>query len=77
MSDDRPADWQARELRQWEKGSKKIDLTKDFKDANKDLLANYGRDRYTYKAELYDASHQYWAANEARFAHGYPATAWL
>ena len=44
---------------------------------NAPLLNNYGRDRYTYKAELYDASHQYWYRNEARLAHGYPGTAWL
>ena len=38
MSDDRPADWRARELRQWEKGQKQIDLSQTFKENNKDLL---------------------------------------
>ena len=74
---DRPDNWRAKELREWEKGNKKIDLQKEFKEKNKDLLKGYGRDRYTYKAETYNAAHQYWHKNEARFAHGYPGTAWL
>ena len=66
-----------REAREWEKGQRKIDLTKQFKDQNQALLSGYGRDTFTYKAELYEHSHAYWAQNEARFAHGYPGTAWL
>ena len=40
-------------------------------------MKNFGRDRFTYKAELIDKSHNFWYYNEARFAHGYPYTAWL
>ena len=69
--------WRQREFREWEKGQRQIDLQKDFRERNKDLLSKYGRDNYTYNAELYDASHRYWYQNEARFAHGYPGTAWL
>ena len=57
MTDDRPDNWRYKELREWEKGQRKIDITKEFKDNNKELLKNYGRDRFTYKAELTDASH--------------------
>ena len=73
----RPDNWKAMELREFEKGTRKIDLRKDFRDQNQGLLKNYGRDRYTYTAELTNASHKYWKENEARWAHGYPATAWL
>ncbi len=66
-----------KELRQWEKGQKTIDLQEEFRQRNQDLIKNYGRDNYTYTPELYEASHRYWNENEARFAHGYPATAWL
>ena len=74
---DRPEDWRARELRQWEKGQKKMDLQKEFRDNNQALLKNYGRDRFTYKAETTDAAHIYWYQNEVKHAHGYPYTAWL
>ncbi len=73
----RPDNWRAKELREWEKGNLKIDLQKEFKEKNKDLIKEYGKDRFTYKAETYDAAHNFWYQNEARFAHGYPATAWL
>ena len=71
------ADWRLRELREFEKGQKEIDLQAQFKEMNKGLLSQYGRDKYTYRAELHDAAHNYWKENEARFAHGYPATAWI
>ena len=74
---DKPDNWRVNELREWEKGTKKMDLQKEFRELNAPLLDNYGRDRFTYKAELTDASHRFWAENEARFAHGYPATAWI
>ena len=35
---DRPDNWRAKELREWEKGNKKIDLQKEFKEKNQDLL---------------------------------------
>ena len=70
-------EWKGRELRDWEKGKLKIDLNAQFKEQNKELLANYGRDEYSYKVELFDHAHDYWAKNEAKFAHGYPVTAWL
>ena len=73
----RPDNWRAREVREFEKGSRKIDLTKDFQERNADLLQGYGRDRFTYQAELTDRSHNFWYQNEARFAHGYPVTAWM
>ena len=66
-----------REVRQWEKGQREIDLTKQFKEQNQSLLQGYGRDAFTYKAELHEHAHCYWAQNEARYAHGYPMTAWL
>ena len=77
MTEERGEAWRAREIRDWEKGNKKIDLTKEFKENNKELLENYGRDNFTYKAELTDHAHIFWNKNEARFAHGYPATAWI
>ena len=73
----KPDDWRAREVRDWEKGTRVFDLQKEFLEANKGLLENYGHDRFTYQAELTDSAHQYWNKNEGRFAHGYPATAWL
>ena len=75
MSDD--GAWRAKELRQWEKGQRQIDLTKEFKDQNQDLLKGFGRDEFSYKNELYDHAHIFWFENEGRFAHGYPVTAWL
>ena len=77
MTDERPADWKVRELREWEKGQRKMDLQKEFRDNNQGLLKNYGRDRFTYKAETTDAAHIYWYNNELKFARGYPQTAWL
>ena len=72
-----PQAWRGKQLREWEKGQKQIDLQKEFREMNAPLLNTYGRDRYTYKAELYDSAHQYWYHYEARIAHGYPGTAWL
>ena len=69
--------WRAKELRQWEKGNKKIDLTQQSKETNQDLLKGFGRDEFSYKGELTDHAHIFWNENEARFAHGYPLTAWL
>ena len=69
--------WKGRELRDWEKGKRQIDLTKEFKDQNQDLLKGFGRDNFSYKVELTDSAHVFWAENEARFAHGYPVTAWM
>ena len=74
---DRPEDWRVRELREWEKGTRKMDLQKEFRDNNQGLLKNFGRDRFTYKAETTDAAHIYWYQNEVKHAHGYPYTAWL
>ena len=64
-------------MREFEKGTRNIDLNEMSREANQGLIKNFGRDRFTYKAELTDNSHQYWFNNEARFAHGYPGTAWL
>ena len=69
--------WRQKEFREYEKGQRKIDLQEEFRLRNQDLLKNYGRDNFTYSAELYESSHRFWNENEARFAHGYPATAWL
>ena len=76
-SEDTHEGWRIREARQYEKGLKKIDIQEQFREMNQGLLKGYGRDRFTYKAELTDASHQYWNEFEGRLAHGYPATAWL
>ena len=71
-----PEDWRYREIRGYEKGDQ-IDLQKQFREMNHDLLKNYGRDHLTYRPELTNKAHAYWKANEARYAHGYPLTAWL
>ena len=69
--------WRAKELREWEKGTRKLDLEEEFRQLNKGLLQNYGKEGWMYKPELTDASHRYWKQNEARYAHGYPMTAWM
>ena len=66
-----------REIREWEKGQRKFDLSKDFKEKNQDLLKGFGRDSFTYDPELRNLAHNYWYRMEAPLAHGYPATAWL
>lgn len=76
MSDQTPR--QAyQELRAWEKGEIKHDISRDFAIKNRKWLNNFGNDRYTYRAELYDISSIHWAQNEAKISHGYPYTAWL
>ena len=40
-------------------------------------VANYGRDRLTYKAETSHLSANYNAKYEGSLAHGYPMTSWL
>ena len=74
---DEHAGWRLREARQFEKGHKKIDIQEQFRELNQPLLKNYGRDKFTYKPELTNRAHEYWNKNEARYAHGYPATAWF
>ena len=55
----------------------RIDLEKQSRELNKDLLDNFTRDPLHYKPELGNTSADYWYKNEARIAHGYPATSWL
>ena len=69
--------WKGREVREWEKGNKKIDLTQTFKEQNQELLQGFGRDSFSYRGELTDTAHCFWNENEAKFAHGYPVTAWM
>jgi len=66
-----------REVKQWENGIVTWDLGQEFARQNKELTKNFGRDRYSYKPELYNLNANYWAYNEAKMAHGYPFTAWL
>ena len=66
-----------REVKQWENGLKEFNLSQEFANRNKDLTKNFGRDRYTYTAELHGLNAVYWARNEQKMAHGYPGTAWL
>ena len=56
---------------------KKQDISGDFARANKAWLNDFGNDRMTYRAELYNHSSIYWAQNEAKLSHGYPGTFWL
>ena len=54
-----------------------MDISGDFARANKSWLQHFGNDESTYKPELYNASANYWATNEGKISHGYPATFWL
>ena len=67
----------AREVKQWENNLASFDLSKEFAKQNPDLCKNFGKDKFSYKAELHPLNAEYWAFNEARLAHGYPYTAWL
>ncbi len=40
-------------------------------------MKSFGRDRFSYTAELHSLNALYWKNNEAKMAHGYPYTAWL
>ena len=77
MSDVTSHSGQQRDLKRWENGLETIDITKQSRELNKDLVGDFGRDKLNYKPELYGRSAVYWAQNEARMAHGYPGTAWL
>ena len=67
----------SREAKQWENKIATFDLAKEFSRQNENLTKNFGRDRFSYTAELHGLNAEYWAYNEARIAHGYPCTAWL
>ncbi len=64
------------EFRSWDKGRRQ-DISGDFAKYNKKLLQNFGNDSLTYKAETTGQASIYWAQNEAKISHGYPATFWL
>lgn len=66
-----------REVKQWENNIATFDLAKEFCRQNEQLTKNFGRDRFSYTPELHALNANYWAYNEAKLAHGYPATAWL
>ena len=66
-----------REIKQWENGLKSVDISEEFKANNKDLVKNFGRDRFTYNAEITELAAIRDYENEAKYSHGYPATAWL
>lgn len=64
------------DLKQWDNGQKKFDVTEASRSVNPWLI-NYGRDRYTYNPEMpYTSAIQY-KKYEASRSHGYPLTAWL
>ena len=67
----------AREVKQWENNVMTWDLSQEFKRQNKKLTSNFGKDRYSYRAENTSLNAVYWAYNEPKMAHGYPATAWM
>ena len=67
---------QYNELRSWEKGRKQ-DISGDFARSNKDWLKNFGNDSLSYKVENAQQASIYWAQNEGKMSHGYPATFWL
>ena len=64
-------------IRRWENGLERIDLEKQSRELNAPMLKNYNRDPLHYKPEVGNASADYWHKNEAKIAHGYPATSWL
>ena len=67
-----------REAKAWEnKSHAPWDLQQEFYKANKDLCDNFGRDRFSFKPEMYAKTNQYWRFYEGPFSHGYPATAYL
>jgi len=66
-----------RELKAWESGNKKWDLTEESRKANYDLLKYYGRDQLTFAPETLALRNEFLRYNEAKHAHGYPGTAWL
>ena len=55
-----------REVREWESGKKHFDLSQQFAQENKELCSNFGRDKLSYRPELYQLNAVYWAKNEAR-----------
>jgi hypothetical protein len=64
------------EVRAWDAGMKH-DVSGDFARYNKDWLQNFGNDDLTYKSETFYTGSMYWAQNEGKLSHGYPATFWL
>ena len=64
------------QLKRWENGLNKWDLTEETRKAN-DFLEDYGRDRFSYKPETLILRNEYARKNEAMFSHGYPVTGWL
>ena len=65
-----------REVKQWENGIIKYDMTKEFAKKNKKLVEGFGKDRFSWTPERTALNSVYWAKHEARIAHGYPYTAW-
>lgn len=66
-----------REFKSWDTGNRTWDLQEESKKANHDLVKYYGRDILTYSPETLILRNEYLRYNEAKHAHGYPATAWL
>lgn len=67
---------QYNELRSWDKGRKQ-DISGDFARHNKEWLQHFGNDALTFKPETTQQASIYWAQNEGKISHGYPATFWL
>jgi len=66
-----------KEVKAWENGLKKWDLTEESRKANAALCDNYGRDPFTYTPETYYLANEWYRKHEAPMSHGYPYTAWL
>jgi len=60
-----------RELKSWDVGSHKPwDLKEESRINNPDLVGNFGRNTFSYNAELTMMDYLYWRENEAAIAHG-------